>query len=216
MSDQEMSLRNTQERPRKHSEINEFRRNALMDGTIQSMAENGVAATTVQTICTAAGVSRGLINHYFDSKEALVAAAFRHLFGKVSHQVRNHVDVLAATNAVAQLNAMPVALFSPEVFTQTNRNAFLSFWHEIRFNPLVQAANKEIYQDYIRRIEILFRKASTDHNLAIDAHRAALGLIGLSDGLWLGLSTHYQVAYPQQAIDLCQSFIDGQLGDIAS
>jgi TetR/AcrR family transcriptional regulator, transcriptional repressor of bet genes len=187
-----------------------------MDGTIQSMAENGVASTTVQTICTAAGVSRGLISHYFDSKEALVAEAFRYLFGKVSYQVRNHADVLAATSPVAQLYAMPVALFSADVFTQTNRNAFLSFWHEIRFNPLVQTANKEIYQDYIRRIEILFRKASTEHNVTIDSHRAALGLIALSDGLWLGLSTHYQVAYPQQAIDLCQIFIDGQLGGATS
>ena len=78
---------------------------------------------------------------------------------------------------------MPIALFSPEVYTETNRNAFLSFWHEIRFNPLVQNANKEIYDDYIRRIEILFRKASMEGGLSIDSHRAALGLIALSDGL---------------------------------
>ena len=185
-----------------------------MDATIQSMAENGVASTTVKTICSAAGVSRGLISHYFESKEALVAEAFKHLFGKVAYQVRNHADALAATNAVTQLQAMPMALFSPEVYTEMNRNAFLSFWHEIRFNPLVQIANKEIYDDYIRRVEILFRKASMECGLSIDSHRAALGLIALSDGLWLGLSTHYQIVSPKQAVDLCHTFIDGQLGSV--
>ncbi len=203
-------------RPRKQPEINEFRRNALMDGTIQSLAESGVSSTTVQTICSAAGVSRGLISHYFDSKEALVAEAFKHLFGKVSYQIRNHASGLAATNAVARLQAMPMALFSPEVYTEMNRNAFLSFWHEIRFNPLVQLANQEIYDDYIRRMEILFRKASMECGVTIDSRRAALGLIALSDGLWLGLSTHYQMVAPQQAVDLCHAFIDGQLGRVPS
>lgn len=185
-----------------------------MDATIQSMAENGVASTTVKTICSAAGVSRGLISHYFDSKEALVAEAFRHLFGKVTYQVRNHTDALAATTAVAQLRAMPMALFSAEVYTEMNRNAFLSFWHEIRFNPLVQIANKEIYDDYIQRTEILFRKASMECGLSIDSHQAALGLIALSDGLWLGLTTHYQIVSPKQAVDLCHTFIDGQLASV--
>jgi TetR/AcrR family transcriptional repressor of bet genes len=211
-SDVKVSSRRDHNRPRKQPEINEYRRSALMDATIQSMAENGVASTTVQTICSAAGVSRGLISHYFDSKEALVAEAFKHLFGKVSYQVRNHADVLTATNPVSQLQAMPIALFSPGVYTEMNRNAFLSFWHEIRFNPLVQMANKAIYDDYIRRIEVLFRKGSLEYGLEIDSHQAALGLIALSDGLWLGLSTHYQIVSPQQAVDLCHTFIDGQLG----
>ena len=182
-----------------------------MEGTIQSMAENGVAGTTVQTICAAAGASRGLIGHYFDSKEALVAEAFKYLFESVADQVGRQVGAQGATSAVERLQAVPVALFSPEVFSQHNRDAFLSFWHEVRFNPLVRRANRELYRSYIQRTEALFKDAAAERELTIDARRAALGLIALSDGLWLDLSIHDQVLSPHQATDLCLLFIEERL-----
>ena len=199
------------ERPRTQPEINAYRRRALMEGTVQSMAENGVAGTTVQTICAAAGASRGLIGHYFHSKEVLVAEAFKYLFESVAEQVQRHVLEVGAETAVARLRAVPVALFSPEVFTRRNRDAFLSFWHEVRFNPLVRKANRELYRGYIRRTEALFRDAAAERGLAIDARRAALGFIALSDGLWLGLSIHDQVLSPRQATDHCLLFIEERL-----
>ncbi len=201
-------------RPRNQPEINEFRRRALMEGTIQSMAENGVAFTTVQTICEAAGASRGLIGHYFENKETLVAESFKHLFESVADHVARHVNVLGAATAEERLKAIPVALFSKDVFTPRNRHAFLSFWHEVRFNDLVRKANRELYRGYIRRTEALFNDASVERGAAIDSRRAALGLIALSDGLWLGLSIHDRVLSPQQATDLCLLFIEERLASI--
>jgi TetR/AcrR family transcriptional repressor of bet genes len=204
------------ERPRTRPEINEYRRRGLIDGTIQSMAENGVAGTTVQTICAAAGVSRGLIGHYYDSKEELVAEAFKSLFERVAEQVREQVAAQGAKTAVERLKAVPVALFSPEVFTRRNRDAFLSFWHEVRFNPLVRKANRDLYRGYIERFEGLFRDAAAERGIEIDSRRAALGLIALSDGLWLGLSIHDQVLSPRQAVDHCLLFIEERLSPPAS
>ena len=47
--------------------------------------------------------------------------------------------------------------------------------------------------------------------MRVDARRSALGLIALSDGLWLGLSIHDQVLSPQQAADHCLLFIEERL-----
>lgn len=199
-------------RPRTQPEINEYRRRALMDGAIQSMAENGVAGTTVQTICRAAGASRGLIGHYFDSKEALIAAALKHLFDGVAAEVRRSVEALPEDQAVKRLKAVPTALFSAKVFSPLNRDAFLSFWHEVRFNELVRTANRELYRAYIRRMEDLFAAAAAERGIKINARRAALGFIALSDGLWLGLSIHDQLLSPAQARDLCHLYIEEQLG----
>lgn len=195
-------------RPRTQPEINEYRRRALMEGAIQSMADNGVAGTTVQTICQAAGASRGLIGHYFASKEALIAAAFKHLFDAVAGEVRAAVEARGEDEAVERLKAVPTALFSSKVFTRRNRDAFLSFWHEVRFNDLVRTANRELYRGYIRRMETLFAAAAEERGVAIDARRAALGFIALADGLWLGLSIHDQLLSPKQARDLCHLYIE--------
>jgi TetR/AcrR family transcriptional repressor of bet genes len=197
------------QRPRTHAEINDFRRRALMEGAIESMAVHGVAGTTVQTICTLAGASRGLIGHYYDSKEALMAEAFKHLFDDVAQQVRKRVEAQGG-GPTARLKAMPAALFSPKVLTKTNRDAFLSFWHEVRFNDLVRKANKQLYVDYANRVEALFAEAAREQGVALDARKAALGLIGLSDGLWLGLSIHGQMISSHQAADMCLMFIESQ------
>ncbi|MBB3064160.1 MULTISPECIES: TetR family transcriptional regulator C-terminal domain-containing protein [Limibacillus] len=197
-------------RPRTHPEINEFRRRALIEGTIRSLAEHGVGGTTVRTICEAAGSSRGLIGHYYNSKEDLLAAAFQHLFNTISEQVHEAVS-RSGPSAVARLKTVPSALLTPPVFTELNRHAFLSFWHEVRFNTSVRKANRQLYRDYIDRVETLFEDAAQEAHVQIDYRRAALALIGLMDGLWLGLSIHDKVISQKQAIDICHQYINQQL-----
>ncbi len=53
-------------------------RGKLLDAAITSLVVNGYAGTTVDTIATAAGVTRGALNHHFASKiELMLAAASR-------------------------------------------------------------------------------------------------------------------------------------------
>ncbi|MBL8692450.1 MAG: TetR/AcrR family transcriptional regulator [Rhodospirillaceae bacterium] len=53
-------------------------RRKLLDAAVVSLVENGFAGTTVGTIASAAGVTRGALNHHFDSKiELMLAAAGR-------------------------------------------------------------------------------------------------------------------------------------------
>ena len=197
-------------RPRTHAEISEFRRNALIEGAISSLAEFGVAGTTVSTICTAAGSSRGLLGHYFATKDDVMVAALQHLFGRISQSVQKSIAQAGGT-AVQQLQAIPAALFAKSVFTDLNRTAFLALWHETRFNDQVRKANRELYRDYINRMDAMFAAAATELEVEIDSRRAALGLIGLSDGLWLGLSIHDDVLTRQQVIDMCDDYISREL-----
>ncbi len=200
-----------QARPHTQAEINEFRRRALIDGTIKSMAERGVGGTTIRSICADAGNSRGLIGHYYANKEDLVAEAFRHLFTTVSRQVIE-AQARVGGSALDRLKAIPRSVFSPPVFTDLNRAAFLAFWHEIRFNPAVRKANGELYLDYTKRTQSLFVKAAEECDVDIDHRSAAIGLIALIDGLWLELSIDDKVVSRGKAIDLCLHYIDQQLG----
>ncbi len=198
-------------RPHTQVEINEFRRQSLIDGTIKSMAERGVGGTTIRSICADAGNSRSLIGHYYTNKEDLVAEAFRHLFTTVSKQVMEAQARVGGT-ALDRLRAIPKFVFSPPVFTDLNRSAFLAFWHEIRFNQAVRKVNGELYLDYTKRTQILFARAAAECDVDIDYRSAAIGLIALIDGLWLELSIDDKVVSRAKAIDLCLHHIDQQLG----
>lgn len=197
-------------RPRTHAEINQFRRNAFLNGAIRSLAEFGVSGTTVSTICKAAGSSRGLLGHYFPSKDDVMVAALQYLFDGISKSVRGTVAKKGGT-AVDRLRAVPVALFASNVFTELNGTAFLSLWHETRFNEKVRKANRELYRDYIKRMDAMFAAAATELGAQIDTRRASLGFVGLTDGLWLGMSIHDDVLTRQQVIDICQGYISREL-----
>jgi TetR/AcrR family transcriptional repressor of bet genes len=197
-------------RPRKKADIKEFRRISLVEGAIRSLAERGVSGTTVSTICAEAGSSRGLISHYFDGKDDVLVAALHHLFGKLRHTIGETLKP-AGDSAVLRLKALPAALFAPEAFTQVNRTAFLSLWHETRFNDQVRNANRTLYRDYVARMDRMFADAAAELGIRIDTRRAALGFIALSDGVWLDMSIHDDVLSTKQAISLCEDYIVREL-----
>lgn len=198
-------------RPRTQPEINEYRRRLLMEGTIRSMAENGVGGTTVRAICAGAGSSLGLIGHYYRSKEELVAAAFRYLFDSTTDYIRA-VSLRDAPTALGRLRMYPSALFSPRVCTRTNLLAFLAFWHEIRFNRAVREANRKRYVDYRRTLDRMFALAAAEVGATIDTASAAVGLVALVDGLWLELAMEEGTLTRREAIRLAHDYIDHQLG----
>ncbi|MEC9345184.1 MAG: TetR/AcrR family transcriptional regulator [Pseudomonadota bacterium] len=53
-------------------------RDKLLDGALDVIRRQGYAATTVDDLCAAAGVTKGAFFHHFDSKEALGVAAVNH------------------------------------------------------------------------------------------------------------------------------------------
>ena len=55
----------------------EERRQDLIRATLDCVAEKGLKGATVREIALKAGVTNGLIRHYFDGKDQMVQAAYR-------------------------------------------------------------------------------------------------------------------------------------------
>src|ERR1700712_5028792 len=101
------------------------RRAALIDAALLCIAEGGIAAFTVDQICTKAGVSRGLVTHHFGSMDALLTAAYAHIYP-------NSLPVLAdLPQGPPQLLALLDHFFSSAAFNRQSLNIWLTFWAEI-------------------------------------------------------------------------------------
>jgi len=60
----------------------------LVEVTIDSLAEVGFVGTTLAEIAGRAGVSPGLVAHYFGDKDGLLEATFRTLARVVAERMR--------------------------------------------------------------------------------------------------------------------------------
>jgi AcrR family transcriptional regulator len=63
------------------------RREQLILAVLSLIARKGVRASTVRDIAQEAGVTQGLIRHYFGSKESLVAAAYDYHMSRMTDAV---------------------------------------------------------------------------------------------------------------------------------
>ena len=72
------------------------RREQLAEAVFWIVAENGLEAATVREVAARAGVSIGAVQHHFPTKDAMLAAAFRHIV----HRTRQRLGALAR-NGVA-------------------------------------------------------------------------------------------------------------------
>jgi AcrR family transcriptional regulator len=70
-------------------------REALLDATIELLAEVGWPGTTVVAVAARAGVSRGAAQHHFATRDELVRAAVERVTADLTAQMRASGDALA-------------------------------------------------------------------------------------------------------------------------
>ena len=86
----------TGERRKFRHQGEERRRDSLIWAALDLVADGGPGSATVRAIAAKAGVSQGLIRHYFDSKDALTRAAYHALMTKMTD---DNLAVLEASPA---------------------------------------------------------------------------------------------------------------------
>ncbi len=158
------------------------RRADLIGATAACLADVGLAGMNVRAICARAGVSPGLLRHYFGGIDDLVAATY--------HATSDRMDAIfvaavegAGPDPRARLNAYLTASFRPPVTDPELLGAWTAFWALARSDARMAAIHAESYAGYRARLGELLIACG-----ARDADRLAIMLTAMVDGLWLELS----------------------------
>ena len=125
----------------------DLRRRALVEATLTCIATLGMEGTTVREIAIKAGVTAGLIRHYFSSKDELVLAAYSHYVDQMASQSRDAVNI-ARPDPLSQLAAFVRANLSEPVVDQTNLALWAGFIKTVRTNPAMGAIHLQGYNGY--------------------------------------------------------------------
>ncbi|MCY1128100.1 TetR family transcriptional regulator C-terminal domain-containing protein [Frigidibacter sp. RF13] len=175
-----------QKPPRKLSR--ETRRQQLIDATIETIAVRGYARTTLTDVASQAGLSHGLVNFHFQSKEKLLSETLLFLAEEYRD---NWTQALADAGPAPahRLDAMLRADFNPSIYTQAKLSAWCAFWGEAQCRPLYQdhcGANDAAYQ---AAMEELCVELKAEGGYPYDPIRAARVLRVTTEGVWLDMMT---------------------------
>ena len=110
-----------------------IRKRQLIEATVASIHANGFADTTVQTISRAAGVSPGIIHHYFGGKGALLAATMRSLL--VELRAASCRRCARPRSPRERIEAVIDASFAERQFQPQVIVTWLAFWGQAPHDP---------------------------------------------------------------------------------
>ncbi len=164
-------------------ETEEKRRESLIAAAQELVAEGGPKAATVRAIAERAGVTAGLIRHYFASKEELSQAAYRALMDTMTDNT-SHVLDDAPVDPLARLAVFVWASLRPPVVDGKSVALWAGFIHQVRSDPALLGVHQASYlrfRDVLQGlIGDLQRSANPDQLRA-----EAIACNAVIDGLWL-------------------------------
>ncbi|MEC9462825.1 MAG: TetR family transcriptional regulator C-terminal domain-containing protein [Pseudomonadota bacterium] len=181
------------------------RRKDLIAATLDSISEHGLEGATVRDIAARAGVTGGLIRHYFAGKDEMVQAAYREMLAGMTGTA---VDAMAEAgdDPRQRLHDFIVANVSPPIADPKALSLWAAFIGRVRSDEELARIHRENYLVFIAILEDLVQAVLAQHHhksVFNEVRHLAVAINGLIDGLWLENSL---------ASDL---FDEGPLSDIA-
>ena len=188
----------------------EARRVQLVEVTIDSLAEVGYVGTTLAEIARRAGVSPGLVAHYFDDKDGLLEAAFRTLARTLAARMRARLAL--ARTPRGRVQAVIDTNLAPEEFDQRTGTAWLAFWGQV----LHVRGLKRVQTAYQRRMLSNLRSDLRRLIPGEEARSLASMIAAMIDGVWLRAAlSEWQEADSESARALLTAFVEGRLKELA-
>jgi transcriptional repressor BetI len=158
--------------------MEEIRRRQLIEATIASIHEVGFAESSLSRISARAGVSTGIVHHYFEDKAELLESTLRALGTRLRLSVVRRLN--GAKTPTERLLAVIDGNLGTDTFTPESVSAWLAFWAQVPTSPhlarIQHVIISRLRDNLVHALTLMGRK---------DAVEIARVTEALVDGLWL-------------------------------
>lgn len=167
--------------------LKEARRVQLMEATIDCIAAHGFSDLTLADVAKAAGLSVGIVNFYFKSKDQLLIETLRHLVDDYIQQTNDNIRN-AGASAAAQLDAAIDSDFHRTIANRKRVTVWYAFWGETRWRPEFLKICQELSDTFHAETRKLFARLIEEGGYRdLDPDIIARGFDAMIDGLWLDM-----------------------------
>ncbi len=168
----------------------ERHRLSLIEATADAIAEHGLAAVSVSRILEKAGLSRGMVNLHFSSKNNLLLAVAEQFSEDYTRHWIAAMD-RAGARPEARLRAIIDADFDPAVLNRRTMAVWFAFRGEAHsspeYMPYIDSRDARMQQTIT---SICRELCEAGGNISTDPQIAALSIIALLEGLWTDYYLH--------------------------
>ena len=166
------------------------RRDAIVDAALAVARRKGLASTTVRDVAAEMGTSSGLIHHYFDSMDEVLAAAFERVAGE---DLDETAVILERAGDPREVVRAFLASYAP-VGEDWAFQLWLDAWAEAARRPLLRAASSRLNLAWAGLLERAIRAGVADGTFRCpDPTAAAWRILSMTDGLALQVVAHQTI-----------------------
>jgi AcrR family transcriptional regulator len=186
------------------------RRHDLIEATLDCISEAGLQGATVRQIAIKAGVTAGLIRHYFASKEIILQEAYKVVIARLTEKAKN----ITGTPEERLRTFVLVNLTEP-VANSRSLSLWAAFISQVGVDPALAAIHHEGYLSFRHELEELLADFLAAKGETPDpARRRALAIAvnGILDGLWLEGCLAGELFEESELVSIAFSSIEALVG----
>lgn len=162
----------------------EIRRKQLIDATMRAIGRYGYASLTLTHVAGEAGLSPGIVNFYFKSKDQLLIATLENIAEEYNGLWQGAI-AKGKVSPAAGLEAIIDADFHAAICNPEKVSVWYAFWAEARNKSAYQTLVMGLEDGYLKETEQLCARIVAEGGYdGFDAHQVAVALNAMIDGLW--------------------------------
>ena len=182
----------------------------LIQATLDSLMQEGVDGCSVRKICERAGMAVGLINYHFGTLNDLLAVAYLDLAFTLMDEAI--VKSQSTESPRQRLSVFITETFSDSVMQRKILRAWVVFWGMIDRAPQIKKAHDSSNQAFRVFLEQSFSELDQTQSVKPTPRLAAIGLTAIIDGLWLEWCLSSEIFSADEAVKLCEQWVDAACG----
>lgn len=195
-------------RAKRRTASKEQRQDQLIKATIRSIARHGLSVTTIAMVAKEAGLSQGIINLHFQSKERLLEETLSHIVEE--YRAAWYKAMRASGDTAAEkLAALAVVDFEKHICQRNKLAVWFAFWGESRSRLTYRKIYAESSGEYKQLLTGYCEDIIKQGGYKVQAQHVATGLVAMNGGLWLDMLISPTEMPAEQAREISLSYLRG-------
>jgi TetR/AcrR family transcriptional repressor of bet genes len=185
--------------------LEKIRRQDLVEAAYLTFLEHGLSGMTMARIGERAGMSHGIVNYYFKTKDELLSAVVRKANFIIMREVARRLRRAASPRE--RVSAVIAGNFPSELFTREVARAWVSYYAVLGYKPEFERLQIAVDQRVASNLHHALRQLTSPER----ARDIANGVAVLIDGIWLRHAKSNDKLDGETAISFIESYVDNEL-----